>query len=150
MLYSKSSEYAIQAMIYIAEKQREENLSLISEIAKSRDIPRHFLAKLVQVLAKHRLIKSIRGRNGGIKLAKDATKITIENIVIAIDGPPPDDEMCVIGLEVCTSEAPCPLHDDWELIKNEIHETLAKKNLDELVDGLIEKRKYLTSLGIKF
>ena len=68
MLYSKSAEYAIQAMIYLAEHEAR-GLAMVSTIADAYDIPRHFLAKLVQSMTRAHLIKSFRGRNGGIKLA---------------------------------------------------------------------------------
>ena len=67
MIYSKSPEYAIQAMIYLAENLDKDNI-MVSKIADDYDIPRHFLAKLVQSLSKHHLISSTRGRGGGIKL----------------------------------------------------------------------------------
>jgi DNA-binding IscR family transcriptional regulator len=52
MLYSKSSEYAIQAMIYLAENQSM-NRIMVNKIAAEYDIPVYFLAKIVQTLSKH-------------------------------------------------------------------------------------------------
>ena len=57
MLYSKSSEYAIQAMLYLAEREGQ-GLSMVSSIAEANGIPRHFLAKLVQPLTRSRLATS--------------------------------------------------------------------------------------------
>ena len=91
MLYSKSSEYAIQAMVYLAEVKSKEPV-LTKNIAKEYNIPYQFLAKIVQTLVKHRLVKATRGRTGGINLYQDASKIYLSQIVDAIDGPPPIKE----------------------------------------------------------
>ncbi|MBT3252285.1 MAG: Rrf2 family transcriptional regulator [Candidatus Marinimicrobia bacterium] len=142
MIYSKSAEYAIQAMIYLADHQDNKNI-MVSKIAEDYDIPRHFLAKLVQSLAKHHLVKSTRGRNGGIRLNKPSRDIRVIDIIYAIDGPPPEFEMCVIGLDVCTDDVPCPLHDRWKLIKEDIHTLLGHENLEHLAEELDKKREAL-------
>jgi len=142
LIYSKSAEYAIQAMIYLAEHRSDNNV-MVSTIAEDYNIPRHFLAKLVQSLAKHYLIKSVRGRNGGIRLSKPARDIRVIDIIYAIDGPPPEKEMCVIGLDECSDSVPCPMHEQWKHIKENIRLKLGHENLEVLADRLKEKRKLL-------
>ena len=145
MLYSKSAEYAIQAMIYLAEREGE-GLSMVSSIAEQYNIPRQFLAKLVQTLSRQRLVSSFRGRSGGIKLARPANQITLLDIVHAIDGPPPTEERCVIGLDVCSDDANCPLHFEWIHIKTLIRDTLEHQTLTELAEGMREKRRELAQV----
>jgi len=142
MLYSKSSEYAIQAMIYLAEYQENDPV-MISTIAESYNIPSQFLSKIVQTLVKHHLIIAKRGRNGGILLAKKANEIYLDEIVYAIDGPPPKIEKCAIGLDLCSDETPCPLHHTWKPIKKSIEGMLAEENLEELAHRVVEKRKLM-------
>jgi len=142
MIYSKSAEYAIQAMIYLAEHQDRPKI-MVSKIAEEYDIPVHFLAKIVQTLTKHHLIKSFRGRNGGVKLNKPARDIRIIDIVYAVDGPPPEQEMCVIGLDVCSDSVACPLHNSWKVIKENIRVLLGHENLENLAREIIRKRKIL-------
>jgi len=131
MLYSKSAEYGIQAMIYLAVKKSPEP-TLISEIAESYNIPQPFLAKIIQTLVKFNFLKAIRGRHGGIMLARDPKEIHIEHIIEAIDGPEPDEEICVIGLDPCSSTQPCPFHNKWTRIRSEINYMLNAENLDDL------------------
>jgi Rrf2 family protein len=131
MLYSKSAEYAIQAMIYLSENKSEKPI-MISKIAASYDIPYQFLAKIVQTLVKQRLVKATRGRNGGINLGRPAHEI---------DGPPPEREQCVIGLDLCSDETPCPLHDKWKPIRYKIAEMLAGEHLDDLAERVTAKRE---------
>ncbi len=145
MLYSKSAEYAIQAMIYLAEHE-DRGLAMVSSIAEAYDIPKHFLAKLVQTLTRHHLVKSYRGRNGGIKLARPSDKITMDQVVRAIEGPPPEQEMCVIGLDVCSDDVACPLHNQWQHIKDLVQETLHHKTLAELAEGVRRKRLELAQM----
>ena len=146
MIYSKSAEYGIQAMIYLAEHD-DGKLAMVSVIADAYKIPRHFLAKLVQTLARHHLIKSYRGRKGGIKLARSADTITLLQVVNAIEGPPPEHDMCVIGLDICSDAACCPLHDQWKRIKEEVREALSQQTLADLAIGMGEKRKQLAQLS---
>ena len=138
MLYSKSAEYAIQAMIYLSENKSEKPI-MISKIAASYDIPYQFLAKIVQTLVKQRLVKATRGRNGGINLGRPAHEIYVNEIVHAIDGPPPEREQCVIGLDLCSDETPCPLHDKWKPIRYKIAEMLAGEHLDDLAERVTAK-----------
>ncbi len=146
MLYSKSAEYAIQAMIYLAEKNSP-NPVMISEIATAYKIPQQFLAKIVQILVRHRLLTAIRGRNGGIKLGKPASQIYLHQVVQAVDGPPPEHEQCVIGLDYCSDEQPCPLHSKWSVIREQIKEMLEAEDLEHLTKRVIEKRIAMRVLG---
>ena len=143
MLYTKSAEYAIQAMIYLAEKNST-NPTMVSEIAEAYDIPRQFLAKIAQTLVKHKLLDAIRGRNGGVKLSRSAKEIYIHQIVYAIDGAPPEHEQCVIGINECSDVAPCPFHHKWKIIREDIREMLMSENLHVLAKRVIEKRNEMT------
>ncbi len=145
MLYTKSSEYAIQAMLHLAENEGK-GLSLVGSIAESSGIPRHFLAKLVQTLTRHHLVKSYRGRTGGIELARPAAKINLLQIVTAIDGPLPEEEMCVIGLDICSDSVACPLHSQWKHVKEDIKKALHEQNLADLATGMRKKREQLAAL----
>ena len=143
MLYSKSAEYAIQAMVYLAEAKSEKPV-MTAKIAKEYNIPYQFLAKIVQTLVKHRLIKATRGRTGGINLYRNSKNIYLYQIVDAVDGPPPEEEQCVIGLDLCSDATPCPLHHTWKPIKESIRKMLADENLEELAHRVKEKRKLMS------
>ncbi len=139
MLYTKSAEYAIQALIYLAENDSDDPI-MVSQVAEAYGIPRQFLAKIAQTLVKQRLLIAIRGRNGGVKLARSAKDIYIHQIVYAIDGAPPEHEQCVIGINECSDVAPCPFHPKWKVIREDIREMLMSENLHILAKRVIEKR----------
>lgn len=148
MLYSKSAEYAIQAMIYLAEKN-DPNPVMVGEIAKAYSIPQQFLAKIAQSLVKQRLLTAVRWRNGGLRLARPANEIKLNQVVYAVDGPPPENEVCVIGLDYCSDDAPCPLHHYWKPIREQIRNLLEEENLQHLANKVIEKRVEMDAKGIE-
>ena len=140
MLYSKSAEYAIQAMIYLTENKFD-SPTMIHKIASSYGIPSQFLSKIMQSLVKHRLIHATRGRTGGVTLAKSPEIIYLNDIVVCIDGPILENPQCVIGLNLCSDEVPCPLHDQWKPIKEKMRQMLENESLKHLADRVIAKRE---------
>lgn len=147
MLYSKASEYAIRAMVYLAE-QPEGELIQLKSVAAKEDIPFHFLAKTMQILSRRGLVRSHRGPRGGFCLARDAGEITLYDIVDPIDHITNYDETCILGIHPCNDEAPCPLHDEWKKIRRTIRLTLEGKSLRDMVGRLEDKRRILAEMGL--
>ncbi len=145
MLYSKSAKYAIQTMIFLAEKNRNKPI-MISKIADDYEIPPHFLAKIAQTLVKNELLVAVRGRNGGVCLARPANKIFIYQIIEAINGPEASDIRCVIGLDLCSDKQPCPLHKQWWEIKDSIETMVENESLSDLTTKILEKREKMKNV----
>ena len=143
-MFSESVKHAIQAMICLA--ANEEKLMMVSQISDDYNIPKYYLAKLVQVLSKHHLIHSVRGRNGGIKLNKPASNIRIIDIVHAIEGPPSEHEICLFGLDICSDEVPCPIHSEWKKTKALIDKKLTHKDLKTLATELKNRHDMLDNV----
>lgn len=142
-MFSESVKHSIQAMLHLA--NNNDKLIMVNQIAEIYDIPKYYLAKLVQILSKHHLIKSVQGRNGGIRLNKPAAEIKIIDIFNAINGPPPEHETCVFGLDICSDQVPCPIHSDWKKMKLQLENKLFNRNLEELNKELKKKHKLLQS-----
>jgi Rrf2 family protein len=83
-IFSEKVNYAILAMLKLA-KNYSKQLH-IGDIAKSQNIPKNYLEKLLIILKKDRLVESTRGVNGGYKLRKPAKKIRIIDIITALEG----------------------------------------------------------------
>lgn len=81
----------------------------VDELSKKLKVPRHFLAKILQQLAKQKSISSSKGRKGGFYLSEENLQSTLITIIRNIDGPGIFDE-CVLGLSQCSGENPCPYH----------------------------------------
>jgi Rrf2 family protein len=141
MFYSKSAKYAIQTMIYLAVKDQQ-GLIMVSEIANAYKIPQSFLSKITRTLRKHNLILTVRGRNGGVKLAKSKNDIFINDILLAIDGPESIVPKCGFGYDSCSDEYPCPFHHRWKNNVTQIHDLMEKETLGNLANDVV-KRNYL-------
>ena len=86
MKIGRSTGYALLATCYIAEHP-EKKIVLSQEISKQYDIPLEYLLKILQQLVRGNILRSKRGPRGGFSLARPARKITMLQIIEAIDGP---------------------------------------------------------------
>ncbi|MBM4116215.1 Rrf2 family transcriptional regulator [bacterium] len=148
MLYSKAAEYAIRAMVYLSEQPPGELIQL-KDVAEKENIPFHFLAKTMQILSRKGLVRSHRGPRGGFCLSRKPEEITLYDIVDPIDHIANYDEICILGIDVCSDEAACPLHDDWTKIRAQIRLTLEGKSLAQMVGKLEEKRRIVAEKGLQ-
>ena len=134
-MFSKSCEYGLQAMIYIALHGESQRKVRLEEIANALLIPQPFLSKVLQLLVRHNIIGSLKGRSGGYYLLKPAKKITLIDIIKTIDGIKFLDN-CSIGINNCSDKNPCPFHDDFKQIKERYIEVLKNKSLGDLGDNI--------------
>lgn len=97
-------------MIYLALYGSAEKKIGIKEISDQLGIPTPFLGKILQMLARHRILDSTKGPHGGFNLNRPAIDISLMDIITIIDGTDVFDS-CVIRTTRCSQEAPCSLHD---------------------------------------
>jgi Rrf2 family iron-sulfur cluster assembly transcriptional regulator len=135
-MFSKTCEYGIRAAIFIASESYQDNRIGLKEIAKKIDSPEAFTAKILQILSKDNIIHSIKGVGGGFEIPKETmSQIKLIQIVSAIDG----DRVftgCGLGLSQCSEDHPCPVHDKFKAIRNELASMLENTNLEELAMGI--------------
>ncbi|NER18960.1 RrF2 family transcriptional regulator [Spongiivirga citrea] len=135
-MFSKTCEYGIKATLFIAKKAQQEERVSLNDIANAINSPVAFTAKILQALVKENIIDSTKGPKGGFKIDKDRlAKITLKQIVTALDG----DQLftgCALGLEKCNASAPCPMHEKFVVIRDQINETLGSSNLLDVALGL--------------
>src|SRR5262245_14841110 len=117
MILSRACEYAIQALLYLRQ-QPPERFVPVKEIAARTGISGSFLAKVLGQLVANRLLVSLKGPRGGVRMAKRAKDMKILEVVTAIDGLG-FLRQCVIGLPRCGSDAPCPLHEVWSGLRED-------------------------------
>lgn len=117
-LLSKQCEYALQAVTYLAAREKQGRVS-IKELTSRLDIPSPFLAKILQDLVRKNLLTSLRGPTGGFALARPADSITLLDIVEAIDGTE-FTQKCVMGFPECSGTHPCAVHETWGRLREEI------------------------------
>ena len=134
-IFSKTCEYAIRAVFFIAHKTANGGRVGIKEIAAGIGSPEHFLAKILQDLSKRGLIRSAKGPNGGFYVDEPALKLPLTAIVEAVDGNGVFTG-CGLGLKQCSEINPCPLHDDFKAIRNQIHNLLQTTSIGEFNEDL--------------
>ncbi|HZT32887.1 MAG TPA: Rrf2 family transcriptional regulator [Bryobacteraceae bacterium] len=130
MLYSRSAEYAIRALIRLAQVPAGE-YALAKDIAAREDIPAHFLAKILQQLAREGWLRSCKGPNGGFRLRFPASQISLLDIVGSLDTMLPY-QRCAAGLATCSENAPCPMHESWSELQAHILAYLRDKTIADL------------------
>lgn len=86
MQLTKKAEYAISAMVDIA-KQGGDSLVSSKDIAERQNIPPKFIPQIIHALSKARLINSVRGAKGGVKLMDKANNVNLKQILEVIEGP---------------------------------------------------------------
>jgi len=130
MLFSRTAEYAVRAMTFLA-MQPPGKLTGAREISRAENIPMPFLWKILHMLARQKLIRSFKGIHGGYELARPGKKITLSSVVVAADGVDFSNQ-CVLGLPRCGEQNPCPLHDTWKGIRDGMLAMLEQNTLDDL------------------
>lgn len=134
-VFSKTCEYAIRAVFFIAHKTADGGRVGIKEIANGIDSPEHFLAKILQDLSRKGIIQSAKGPNGGFYLDAEALKRPLTDIVEAVDGNAIFTG-CALGLKQCSEVNPCPLHSQFKFIRSKIHDLLQNTEIGEFNEDL--------------
>ncbi len=135
-MLSNSSRYAIRAVIYLANKPLSNGKTGIKKISSDLNLPTPFLAKILQVLVRHKILLSLKGPNGGFSLMKDPREISLLDIVNAIDGTDIFTN-CIMHNGSCLSSIEtlnkCPLHDDYNKIRKNLIKLFSTRTIYELV-----------------
>ena len=115
---------------------------MVKQIAAEEEIPSHFLAKILQQLARKGLLRSSKGPTGGFSLRVSADEIRLVDIVEALDGLG-EYQKCASGLAECNDDMPCALHDSWKALRSRIMDYLGKNTIADLAKALEMKKKAL-------
>ncbi len=128
-MFSKSCEYAIRAAVFVAGRSLRGNRCSISEIAAQTGAPVAFTGKILQILTREGIITSFKGPGGGFGISKMQMKrVMLSDIIDVIDGESIYSG-CVLGLRQCSEKNPCPMHEQFKSIRNDLKKTLKKTSL---------------------
>ena len=135
-MFSKTCEYGIRATIFIASQSYQNQRVGLKDIAKKIDSPEAFTAKILQILSKGNIINSVKGVGGGFEIPRETMReVKLAQIVNALEG----DRVftgCGLGLAHCSEDHPCPMHEKFKSIRNELAFMLENTNLEELAMGI--------------
>lgn len=130
MLFTKASEYALLSLIYIAKSQEPQDVDTMSN---ALDIPKSFLAKILQALAKDNLLKSFKGAKGGFVLVKNPQEYTLKEIINSVEKKSINVFECSNG--ICPSQKGdnCNLMPVLVTLQNKIDEFLVSITLEDII-----------------
>ena len=144
MILSRTSQYAIQAMIYMATQPADAPV-LNRDVARRLNVPAPYLAKILQNLGKNGLLYSFRGRLGGFCLREEAAQMSLMDLLQITEGAD-FTQSCLLGLKRCSDETACPMHSHWLPIKQQVIGMLNDMRLDELAAAVQSGRYRLTDM----
>lgn len=130
MLLTRSAQYTLRALIYLA-RLPEGRYVMTRDIADALQLPPHFLAKLLQPLARKGWLHASRGRSGGVMLAAGMRALSVQAIIeeLVEAGSRRD---CLLGLKDCGDDTACVLHCHWQPVKHALNAYLAGHDLARL------------------
>lgn len=135
-MFSKACEYGIKAAIVVAQESLNGQRTSLKDITREINSPEAFTAKILQELVRSRIIHSVKGPHGGFEIPKSRIdEVKLSEIVDAIDG----DAIykgCGLGLSECNASQPCPMHDKFVKVRDELKLMLENTSLYELAVGL--------------
>lgn len=142
-MFSKACEYGIRATIFIAKQSLQNRKVSLKEVAKAVESPEAFTSKILQKLSKEGVVNSVKGPNGGFSMdVLQLGAVRISTVVLTIDG----DSIfkhCALGLTQCSEIKPCPLHNQFKLIRGQLKKVLETTLVKDLA---IKMEKGLTYL----
>lgn len=139
-MFSKSIEYALRAVAYLAVHSDEANKVNISELSEAIDSPKSFTAKVLQALTRDEvLISSSTGPSGGFYLTEAAKAKSVWHVLKLLDAEGVVSG-CILGLQGCSEKNPCPLHEEYARIRPQLRSMFENKSLLDLARELGKPR----------
>jgi Rrf2 family protein len=131
MEITQETDYAVRCILYLARCSGETPI-MIETISAEMCIPRSFLAKILQRLARAELVRSFRGVKGGFQLSRPPAKISLRHVVEAIEGPIAMNR-CTLDPKRCDFSSTCTVHPVWQSLQELVVDYLEKTTFDTLM-----------------
>jgi len=140
MIFSQKTKYGIQTTLYMALQKDKETFST-RHISNEMGISYSYLVKIVKELSQSDILNTVRGKGGGLQLAKKPKNLKLIDILYALEG---DDyfDTCILRKKTCETNEGCICTDTWRQIQQEIYMFLSESTLDDLtrIDQLSHTR----------
>ncbi|HQB94637.1 MAG TPA: Rrf2 family transcriptional regulator [Candidatus Omnitrophota bacterium] len=128
-LITRNTDYALRALCYIAEQEKD-SVS-VPEMVAALHIPRPFLRKLLQTLSAEGILQSFKGQGGGFTLARDPEQIRLTELIRIFQGTVELNE-CIFKRKVCPNRATCRLKREIDAIEKDVLRRLSAINIASL------------------
>ena len=136
-MLSKAAEYAIRSMVYIWMMNKEGTRPGYRTIATEVGSPEHFTAKVLQTMTRFNFLRAGKGRGGGFYYEQPDKELHVIEIIKAIDG----DKFfssCAFGFENCNCGDPCPMHEEFKLVRDGFSEMVEKLTIQSMAEKIIK------------
>lgn len=145
-MLSNTCKYGIRAVIYLSMNTSGEEKIRIKKISEDLNIPTPFLSKILQSLAKKKLLTSTKGPHGGFGLGRDPASISLLDIVLIIDGEDIFNN-CIISNVSCRDftreKTPCPVHRKLAPIRNKLRNLFEQETIGSITREIKRSKNIL-------
>lgn len=142
-MLSKTCQYALRMVLHLATLAPSEKKIGLAELASILTVPERYLGKLGRKLVNEGVICSAKGPGGGFYLDDDCLSQRLMDIVRVVEG---DEQFyaCALGLDVCNSERPCPIHAEVQPLRDGFRDALLSTTVGELAIDVANQRYFIT------
>ncbi len=120
-MFSKSTQYALKATLYLAHRKDPGEPVGTADLAKAINAPAQFLAKTLQKLVRANILSSVKGSNGGVFLSPENLQLRLIDILDEMSGQT-GIRTCLLGSSECNQDHPCILHQDFVKVRQGLNE----------------------------
>lgn len=131
-MLSKTSEYALRAVLLLARQPRDE-LVRASDLADGLAVPANYLSKILHALSRAGVLVSERGRHGGFRLARPADRTSLADVIGQFDEVAPQN-LCLLGRSRCNDDQPCAAHGRWREVFGPVTDFFRDTMVAELLE----------------
>lgn len=141
-MLSHTCKTAIKAVIYLSSKSEKNDRAGIKEISRRIKASEHTVGKILQLLARKKIINSLKGPSGGFYLNENQQEQAVIHIVEAIEGDAAFRE-CGLGLSKCSATHPCPIHDEYKVARELMEKIFRERKVRDLCGSVTNGLAYL-------
>jgi len=129
----------VRGLIHLAIAYKKEDRRPVSagRVSREEGISITYLEQIFNRLKAHGIVKSVRGPRGGYVLAGDPSKISVYEVVMALEGGISPGK-CIGNKKICTKAGRCASKEVWEEVAKQITGTLERFNLGDLATRTLE------------
>jgi len=135
-MLSKSTEYAIRALVFIQLRNWEQKRPGVGEIAKEIEAPEAYTAKILQTLTKNKLMDSMKGRGGGFFFNDNQSNLTLYDVIHVVEGDACFHK-CGFGLKQCNDDNSCPLHEKYKVVRDGFFDIVKTETIKSLSEKIL-------------
>ncbi|MGC8802896.1 MAG: RrF2 family transcriptional regulator [Bacteroidales bacterium] len=141
-MFSKTSQYTLRALVFILLENLKGRNPGFREIAREIDSPVEFTGKILQQLARKKIVSSAKGKKGGFFLTEAQSQISLRTIIESIEGSDVF-HACGFGLKYCDASNPCPLHHGYASMREQLRQYMDNHTISHLIGHEKNQRIYL-------